>query len=149
MIPIRSRHGTLAAKLCGLLALCLLVWILISTTNAAKYHSTESPPTNSHTWVVNQADPNASDQGDGTETHPFKTISHAAERAGPGDTVWVRAGVYRERVTPALGGEPNLPITYQAAPGERVIVKGSEIWTPDPQPVAGSDTIYTGELDPT
>ncbi len=140
MHPIR-----LAAKL---LSPCLLVLLLIATVGTAKHHSTESPPTDSRIWVVNQTHPNASDQGDGTDTHPFKTISHAAELAGPGDTVWVRAGIYRERVTPARGGEPNRPITYQAAPGEQVIVKGSEIWTLDPKPLAGADNVYTGVLDP-
>jgi hypothetical protein len=62
--------------------------------------------------VVSQHDPNASDIGPGTESRPFKTIAPAAERAQPGDTVLVHAGIYRERVTPARGGEEARPITY-------------------------------------
>ncbi|MFO0930385.1 MAG: right-handed parallel beta-helix repeat-containing protein [Gemmataceae bacterium] len=50
-------------------------------------------------------------------------------RAGqPGDTVTVRAGTYRERVNPPRGGESEARrIVYQAAAGERVEIKGSEI----------------------
>lgn len=48
----------------------------------------------------------------------------------PGDTVLVHAGVYRERVAPARGGENGRPITYLAAPGEPVVVTGADVWRP-------------------
>ena len=70
------------------------------------------------TYVVDQNHAKATDDGPGTEEVPFKTISRAAEMAKPGDTVLVRAGIYRERVAPARGGEEGMPITYMAAPGE-------------------------------
>ncbi|MFW6371140.1 MAG: right-handed parallel beta-helix repeat-containing protein [Bacteroidota bacterium] len=58
----------------------------------------------------------------------FKTISHAAKTARPGDTITVYEGTYREWVSPARGGTHNLNrIVYRAAPGEKVIIKGSEI----------------------
>ena len=44
------------------------------------------------------------DGNPGTETQPFRTISAAASGAGPGDTITVHAGVYRERVNPPRGG---------------------------------------------
>ena len=50
-------------------------------------------------FVVDQRDPKAADAGPGNAEHPFLTISAAAQRAMPGDTVRVRAGVYRERIT--------------------------------------------------
>lgn len=57
----------------------------------------------------------------------FKTISHAAKIARPGDTITVYEGTYREWVSPAYGGTSNLNrIVYRAAPGEKVIIKGSE-----------------------
>lgn len=62
-----------------------------------------------------------SDEGDGSPERPMRTISGAARKAQPGDTVTVHGGVYRERVAPARGG-----VTYRAAPGEEVSIRGSE-----------------------
>ena len=67
--------------------------------------------------------------GDGSVSKPFKTIFAAANVAQPGDVVTVHEGVYRERSQSAPGGRPPTTkrIVYQAAPGEKVIIKGSEI----------------------
>lgn len=81
--------------------------------------------------MVDQAHPSANDDGPGSTDRPFATISAAASRAMPGDTVTVCHGVYRERVAPARGGEPGRPITYAAAEGHRVVLKGSELWSPN------------------
>lgn len=59
---------------------------------------------------------------------PFKTIAPAAAQAQPGDTVLVKAGVYRECIIPAHGGKKDHPITYLAESGHKVIVRGSEVW---------------------
>jgi len=68
------------------------------------------------------------DTNDGSTSKPLKTISAAAQVAQPGDVVTVHAGTYRERVTPPRGGQSDQKrITYQAAPGEKVAIKGSEI----------------------
>jgi hypothetical protein len=68
-----------------------------------------------------------SDTSDGSEHSPFRTINRAAARAQPGDTVLVHAGEYREWVKPRHGGlSDHRRITYQAAPGEHVVIKGSE-----------------------
>jgi hypothetical protein len=67
------------------------------------------------------------DSKDGSESCPLRTISRAAELAQPGDTVLVHGGIYREWVKPRRGGlSDTRRITYQAAPGEHVVVKGSE-----------------------
>ncbi|HEY0937285.1 MAG TPA: right-handed parallel beta-helix repeat-containing protein [Trebonia sp.] len=67
------------------------------------------------------------DSGDGSESRPLPTISRAAELARPGDTVLVHGGTYREWVRPRRGGlSDTRRITYQAAPGEHVVIKGSE-----------------------
>lgn len=105
-------------------------------------------PAQPRTIVVNQKHARASDRNPGTEALPLRTISAAAERAQPGDTVLVRAGVYRERVAPARGGEEGKPITYAAAPGEDVYVKGSELWQPQWQAVPGHPAVWFGKLDP-
>lgn len=65
--------------------------------------------------------------GQGSRSNPFNTISKAAEIAQPGDTITVQAGVYRERINPPRGGtSDDKRIVYQAAPGEKVTIKGSE-----------------------
>jgi len=75
---------------------------------------------------------NASDDGPGTEDHPFATIGRAAQELKPGEKVIVHSGVYRECVRPARGGEgPDRMIAYEAAPGEEVVVRGSQLWTPE------------------
>ncbi len=67
------------------------------------------------------------DAGDGSASHPLRTISAAAKLAQPGDAITVHEGVYRERITPPRGGESDQKrIVYQAAPGEKAVVKGSE-----------------------
>jgi hypothetical protein len=68
------------------------------------------------------------DSNDGSASMPLQTISAAARLAQPGDVITVHAGTYRERVTPPRGGESDLRrIVYQAAPGEEVYIKGSEV----------------------
>lgn len=74
-----------------------------------------------------------SDRNVGSADKPFKTISKAAEIAQPGDVITIHEGTYRERVTPPRGGlSDSERIVYQAAPGEKVALKGSEVvkgWT--------------------
>jgi alpha-N-arabinofuranosidase len=68
------------------------------------------------------------DSSRGSRRHPFKTITAAAQAAMPGDVVTVHKGLYRERVNPPRGGTSNdKRIIYQAASGERVEIRGSEI----------------------
>jgi len=67
------------------------------------------------------------DSNPGTKEHPFLTINAAAHSAIAGDTIIVHEGEYREWVKPQYGGlSENRRIIYQAADGEKVIIKGSE-----------------------
>jgi len=71
---------------------------------------------------------NGSDTNNGTALKPCKTIGQATQLAMPGDRVIVHAGVYREQITPPRGGNSDSErIVYQAAKGEIVEIKGSEI----------------------
>jgi hypothetical protein len=99
------------------------------------------------TWVVDQKNPRASDAGNGSASHPFRTISRAAELAQPGDEVVVHAGIYRERVAPKRGGEDAKPITYTAAPGETVEVKGSDVLKGPFSPIPDGVKTYKVQLD--
>ena len=68
------------------------------------------------------------DSNDGSLSRPYKTISAAANAAVPGDVITVHTGVYREQITPPRGGNSDSErIVYEAAPGEKVEIKGSEI----------------------
>ena len=68
------------------------------------------------------------DTNKGTAKAPFKTISRAADVAQPGDFITVHEGTYRERINPHRGGQSDLKrIIYQVNPGEKVVIKGSEV----------------------
>jgi hypothetical protein len=90
----------------------------------------EQPLTFSKTYYVDASAPNADDAGPGTATKPFRTIGRAAEMLRPGERVVIAAGVYRECVRPARGGTgPRDMISYEAAPGAKVCIRGSEVLT--------------------
>lgn len=83
------------------------------------------------TWekelYVSAEDPAASDDNDGSENAPFRTISRAAQEAEPGTRVLIRAGIYRECVKPARGGTaPEHMISYEACGDGDVIIRASE-----------------------
>ena len=71
---------------------------------------------------------NGDDHNNGSLSKPLRTISGAANLAMPGDTVLVHAGIYREQITPPRGGNSNSErIVYEGVPGEKVVIKGTEI----------------------
>ena len=68
---------------------------------------------------------NGDDANNGSSSNPLKTISAAAQLAQPGDVITVHEGIYRERINPPRGGDSDKKrITYQAADGEKVVIKG-------------------------
>ncbi|MDE6994506.1 MAG: DUF1565 domain-containing protein, partial [Lachnospiraceae bacterium] len=70
---------------------------------------------------------NGCDKWEGSKERPFRTISRAAQMALPGDVITVHQGEYREWVKPANSGRSDVErIVYQAASGEKVVIKGSE-----------------------
>ncbi|HKR28095.1 MAG TPA: right-handed parallel beta-helix repeat-containing protein, partial [Acidobacteriaceae bacterium] len=88
----------------------------------------EQPLTFSKTYYVDNTSASADDHGPGSKTRPFRTISKAAEVLQPGERVVIAAGTYRECVRPVRGGSgPSQMISYEAAPGATVYIKGSEI----------------------
>ncbi|MDD8046173.1 MAG: carbohydrate-binding protein, partial [Verrucomicrobiota bacterium] len=95
-----------------LIPICCCLLLTLSFTRAAELH------------VAVTGD----DANSGNPSAPLRTIQRAAELAQPGDRITVHEGVYRERVNPPRGGtSEDQRITFQAAPGEKVIVKGSEV----------------------
>jgi Right handed beta helix region/Protein of unknown function (DUF1565) len=101
-----------------------------------------------------------SDSAEGSPDRPLRTIDRAAELAQPGDTVVVHEGVYREWVRPRRGGlSDRRRITYEAAPGEHVLITGAEqvtgwepagagVWTVTvPNALFGSFNPFAEEVD--
>src|ERR1700728_935784 len=55
-----------------------------------------------------------------------RTISKAAAKAEPGDTVVIHSGTYRETVTIERSGTKDRPIRFEAARGEVAVVTGAD-----------------------
>lgn len=98
-------------------------------------------PVPAGTYEVAQRHPQASDDGDGSRERPWKTITQAAGKAGPGDTVVVGDGIYRERVVVKQNGTAQAPIIFEAAPGAHVVLTGADLLT-GWQKAGGARPIY-------
>jgi hypothetical protein len=103
------------------------------------------------TYVVDQNHPEASDQNPGTAEKPFRTIGWAAGLLAPGERVVVKSGVYREEIVPRRGGTgPEAMVGYEAAPGARVLVKGSRVleglWERSKNPDESSERLWMAAL---
>jgi parallel beta-helix repeat protein len=74
------------------------------------------------------------DTAAGTEAAPFRTIKHAVGLIAPGDTVYVRQGVYNERLVSLKSGNAAAGyITFSAYPGETVTLDGTGLPIPGGQ----------------
>src|SRR4051812_5346592 len=135
----RRRFMESAAAVGGMLSLDASLWgQAVGAQSAASTDSRlpdgteftrwEQPLTFSKTYYVDNTVPNADDSGPGDRAKPFRTINKAAQLLQPGERVVIAAGTYRECVRPARGGTgPTQMISYEAAPGAKVTVKGSEV----------------------
>lgn len=107
------------------MAVPLLLMLLFLATACAAPTSNTTPRSTAKEYHVSQK---GNDANDGSKNRSLRTISAAALLAQPSDVITVHAGVYRERVDPPRGGESDQNrIIYQAAAGETVVIKGSEI----------------------
>ncbi|MDH4238078.1 MAG: DUF1565 domain-containing protein, partial [Phycisphaerae bacterium] len=79
------------------------------------------------TYVVDKAAPGAADTNPGTEQMSFKTVQHAADVAKSGDTVYVMAGKYDERVKVKAGGTEGRPVAFVATPRRSATVAGFDM----------------------
>lgn len=80
------------------------------TTTTSTTRSTTLPASGN----VHYVSPSGSDTNSGTATSRFKSISHAMDVSGPGDTVIVGDGTYQESLTPHISGTPTAYITVRA-----------------------------------
>jgi hypothetical protein len=96
--------------------------------DGTEFPAWERPLQFSKTYYVDGNSANASDAGPGTKERPFRTIGKAAEVLQPGERVVVAEGIYREVIRPPRGGTgPDRMISYEAAEGAKVIVRGSAV----------------------
>ncbi|MDR3706825.1 MAG: right-handed parallel beta-helix repeat-containing protein [Capsulimonadaceae bacterium] len=65
----------------------------------------------------------------GAASDPFPTIAQAAKLVGPGDTVIVKPGIYRETVKLRASGTLIAPITFEAQPEGKAILTGADVVT--------------------
>jgi len=87
-----------------------------------------SPPDEGTAYYVA---PDGSDSNPGTQDEPWQTIQKAADTLVAGETVYIRAGTYAERVVPANSGTADGYIVYTAYPGETVTIDGTEVELPE------------------
>lgn len=71
------------------------------------------------------------DANPGTAAFPWRTIQKAANTLVAGDTVYIRTGVFPERVQPQNSGTAGAYITYAADVGAVVTIDGTGISTPN------------------
>ena len=93
-------------------------------------------------YYVDQASPSCSSTGPGTEAQPYCTISAAlAAHSGPGITIYVKPGTYREQVTVPASGASGNPFVIQAFGGS-VIVEGTDDFSSVAQWAVFSGNVY-------
>ncbi len=68
--------------------------------------------------------PDGADENPGTLESSWRTIAKANQELKPGDTLYIREGVYDEAIEPYNSGKPGKPITYTNYTDEEVIIRG-------------------------
>lgn len=77
------------------------------------------------TGPIRAVDPQrGDDQQAGTLAQPWKTLGHALHQLQPGDTLYLREGIYHERVVLTRSGTAEAPIVIAAYPGELPVLDG-------------------------
>jgi hypothetical protein len=96
---------------CGLVVQAFL-WTPLSAQSAVFYVST----TGSNSYP-------------GTSGSPWRTIAYAVAKMNPGDTTYVRGGVYTDHVRFSRSGTTSAPIKLLNAPGEKPVIDCGHVGT--------------------
>lgn len=67
------------------------------------------------------------DEGEGTESNPFRTLKKAASAAEAGTTVFIREGVYEEQLVIQHSGTKSNEVVFQPYKKEKVILSGENL----------------------
>jgi len=62
------------------------------------------------------------DENPGTQEQPWRTIQHAVDRLQPGETAYIREGLYQDPVVIEKSGAPDRYITLENYPGEHPVI---------------------------
>ena len=92
----------------------LSAWLFALSAQAATYYVSTATGNDSRSTAQAQS-----------ISTPWQTIGKAAATMVAGDTVYIRAGTYAERLLPANSGTAGAWITYAAYPGETVVLDGN------------------------
>jgi hypothetical protein len=93
-------------------------------------------------WFVS---PGGADTNAGTLAAPFQTLARGVQSLNAGDTLWLRAGTYRETLTMPWTGTPGTGrITVAAYQSEAVTITGADV-IPGPWTLT-TNGIYTAEV---
>ena len=123
-------------RLTPLASACTGWWIAVSLLLLAPAGASQAAD-----YYVDLSSPNCSNVGPGTEAQPYCSISAAvAAHHGPGVTIYVKPGVYREQVTVPASGTAGSPFVLEAL-GE-VVVDGSDDYSSPTLWVHYLDDIY-------
>ncbi len=115
-------------------------WRWIGSTLLGLWTALPPFPATATIYFVDANHPNARDTNPGTELQPFKTIGKATSTVVAGDTVFIKAGVYREMVILSRSGTSTIgsgrtgpvtiasPITFAVYPGHegKAIISAAE-----------------------
>ncbi|HDR8183723.1 TPA: right-handed parallel beta-helix repeat-containing protein [Bacillus thuringiensis] len=103
-----------------LFSLSMLIFTLPVPTFAQSNYNA-NPVTNYY------VSPTGSDLNPGTLDRPFATIQKAANVAKEGSTIYIRSGIYNQKVRVTHSGISGAPITFQNYQDEKVILDGSTV----------------------
>ncbi|MBM7603931.1 hypothetical protein JOC75_001904 [Metabacillus crassostreae] len=70
---------------------------------------------------------NGSDKNDGTKSKPFRTLKKAASEARAGTIVYIKEGIYKERLIVKYSGTKIKPITFRAYNQDKVVITGEAV----------------------
>ncbi|MCP4020593.1 MAG: right-handed parallel beta-helix repeat-containing protein [Desulfobacteraceae bacterium] len=104
-------------------AFMVIVWIM----GLFLLFTSFNPVANAASYYVSAS---GNDDNAGSRSNPWKTIQYAADSVSAGDTVYIRSGTYRERVTLSTSGSSGKYITFTAYGNETVNIDGSNITLP-------------------
>jgi hypothetical protein len=112
----------------------LVFLLLIATVNYCNVFRTSNPLVGAvNNQTARFVAPTGADNNPGTRERPFKTVQKCAQVVKPGETCYLRAGVYRESVRPSQSGTTEKPIIFAAYENEDVTISGADLvqnWSP-------------------
>jgi hypothetical protein len=116
----------------SVVALVLLLFVNPNTLVSARISTQEAQNLPSQTYLPIVSGSNGAfyvstqgnDANPGTILRPWRTIGKAASMVEPGDTVYIRNGIYHEQVHFNTSGTESNPIRISAFPGENPIMDG-------------------------